>query len=293
MDRNEDGVPFLLVSLNERKYLQEAEGQKYALYQIEEERCACAYTHVRQWIEVYKSLLGRELLPSDPLFPRTDENINTISFGEFMVQATFMKTVNRAVSMCGIVPKNASGHELGKFTAHCFRRGGAQHRFVTGKVRWPLDVVKWWGGWGKSDDMNTIIRYLLEETSKYETSYSHYLYTRGSDSRLFHTNVSTIQDVGRELNALKDTVVQRLAQLEQSSAAHRLLIAENLSETARTIQDSVQKSLQQLRKEMTVRLMSSYSQARNDNIGPPCNETGEAINNDNTTVEIASSPTLN
>lgn len=83
-----------------------------------------------------------------------------------------------------VVPVNADGEELGIFTAHFFRRGGAKHRFVTGKSKWPLDLVKWWSGWGFGDDDNTMIHYFLEEISKYENSYTNYLYTRGSDLTL-------------------------------------------------------------------------------------------------------------
>lgn len=249
---NEDGVPYILVMLHDRKYTRDENGQTYALYEQKEEQCSCAYSHVNKWIELYKQMLGRHPLPSDPLFPRCNETGTSIDFGEKMVQNTFMKCINSAVSACGIIPRNAAGEELGKFTAHCFRRGGAQHRFVTGKSRWSLDVVKWWGGWGTSDDMNTIIRYLLEETSKYENSYTHYLYTKGSDSRMFNSNVSTFQDVGREMKALQATVVQRLSEFEQSSSGNRLLVVQNLSKTSSNILDSVNNSLETFREKLLV-----------------------------------------
>jgi hypothetical protein len=37
----------------------------------------------------------------------------------------------------------------GKFTTHCFRRGGAQYRFMFAPLgqRWTLARVRWWGGW--------------------------------------------------------------------------------------------------------------------------------------------------
>lgn len=43
--------------------------------------------------------------------------------------------------------------------------------------------------------MNTIIRYLLEETSKYENNYTHCLHMRGSDARMLNGNVSTKEDL--------------------------------------------------------------------------------------------------
>lgn len=59
-----------------------------------------------------------------------------------MVQATFMKTVNSVVSACGIIPLNSVGEVVSKFTARGFRICGAQHLSVTGKSRWPFDVVQ-------------------------------------------------------------------------------------------------------------------------------------------------------
>lgn len=52
-----------------------------------------------------------------------------------------MKTINFVVYSCRIILFNECGKELRKFIAQCFRRSGAQNRFVTGKSRWNLDVV--------------------------------------------------------------------------------------------------------------------------------------------------------
>ncbi len=32
------------------------------------------------------------------------------------------------------------------YTLHCFRRGGAQHRFFESDRTWPLEMIKFWGG---------------------------------------------------------------------------------------------------------------------------------------------------
>ena len=70
------------------------------------------------------------------------DNLSKIFFEEHMVYQTFMSTVNKIIIDCGIVPRNAAGSVLGVFKSHCFQRRGAQHRFITVKSRWPLDVVK-------------------------------------------------------------------------------------------------------------------------------------------------------
>ena len=91
------------------------------------------------------------------------------------------------------------------------------------------------GGWGVGGDVNTIIRYLLEETSKYENNYSHYLYTYGSDARLFNTNTSTLDDLGREVKSVQTCISARLSQIEQSNSAYRMLLSQELSQFTDTI----------------------------------------------------------
>jgi hypothetical protein len=62
--------------------------------------------------------------------------------------------------------KLLDGRINGSFTTHCFRRGGAQHRFFLAKEKWTMQVVKWWGGWSETESIDTIIKYLLEETDR-------------------------------------------------------------------------------------------------------------------------------
>lgn len=155
---NEQRVPYIEVTIKGRKFERNTEGQIYAIHEQKNEFCNRAYTHLRAWVEKYNSLLSRPLQRGDPLFPHADDLVSQISFDSKMNQQNFMKTINAWVEWCCIIPKNAAGEELGKFTMHCFRRGGTQYRFLTGTRRWPLHVVKWWGGWGCGDDVNTIIR---------------------------------------------------------------------------------------------------------------------------------------
>ena len=56
----------------------------------------------------------------------------------------------------------------GKFTTHCFWHGGAQYRFMWAERKWSLKAVKWWGGWSLSENVQTIMRYLLDELMLYE-----------------------------------------------------------------------------------------------------------------------------
>ncbi|KAF8831747.1 hypothetical protein HHX47_DHR1001247 [Lentinula edodes] len=62
----------------------------------------------------------------------------------------------------------------GAFTTHCFRRGGAQYRFMFAPIgeRWTLARIRWWGGWAPNEKRDTLIRYLLDELNTYEEDHS-------------------------------------------------------------------------------------------------------------------------
>ncbi|KAF8527497.1 hypothetical protein BU17DRAFT_81680 [Hysterangium stoloniferum] len=61
----------------------------------------------------------------------------------------------------------------GRLTTHCFRRGGAQYRFMYAHFgkRWSLAVIQWWGGWAEGEHRDTLIRYLLDKLYHYEESH--------------------------------------------------------------------------------------------------------------------------
>jgi hypothetical protein len=60
----------------------------------------------------------------------------------------------------------------GKFRTHCFRCGGAQYRFMWAEWKWNLKAVKWWGGWLSSENVGTIMQYLLDELMLYEEGFT-------------------------------------------------------------------------------------------------------------------------
>lgn len=74
------------------------EGQKYAIYRQTDEDCTCAYPHLQRWIYMHKEHLGRTIISLDPLFPRNNETITIISFGELIIQQAVMNSVNQRVS---------------------------------------------------------------------------------------------------------------------------------------------------------------------------------------------------
>ncbi|KAF9492915.1 hypothetical protein BDN71DRAFT_1432858 [Pleurotus eryngii] len=58
-------------------------------------------------------------------------------------------------------------------TSFClWTRGGAQYHFMWAEHKWSLKAVKWWGGWSSGEEVNTIMRYLLDELTSYEEGFS-------------------------------------------------------------------------------------------------------------------------
>ncbi|KAF9098528.1 hypothetical protein BGX27_000785 [Mortierella sp. AM989] len=100
----------------------------------------------------------------------------------------------------------------GRYTTHCFRRGGAQHCFMFIAEKWSLKAVRWWEGWSGSEGSGAIMRYLLEEFMRCETGFGDMLVPNRNDSQhaLFiggprppETEVVTGQALAIALEAMK------------------------------------------------------------------------------------------
>ena len=106
-----------------------------------------AFHHLSVWRLHLQSLLGRPLMEEDFLFPAI-ASTGQLKFGEPMnrsgIEALLDIVVERSRVLAG---------RSGKFTTHCFRRGGAQYRFMWAKRKWSLKAVKWWGGWSSNENV--------------------------------------------------------------------------------------------------------------------------------------------
>jgi integrase len=97
------------------------------------------YTHLPKWISFLEYRLGHKLAPDDFVFPYFSANgipQPKRPMTHDMVQAILVEFAEAA----GLT-KN--------YTTHCFRRGGAQYRFMFAPIgkRWSLSIIRWWGGW--------------------------------------------------------------------------------------------------------------------------------------------------
>ncbi|KAF9492745.1 hypothetical protein BDN71DRAFT_1357902, partial [Pleurotus eryngii] len=81
------------------------------------------------------------LKADDYLFPAL-ASTGKLKLGEPMTCAGIEKLLDLIVAKSGVLNRRN-----GRFTTHCFRRGGAQYWFMWAESKWSLKVVKWWGGW--------------------------------------------------------------------------------------------------------------------------------------------------
>lgn len=108
----------------------------------------CHY-HMGQWLHYLEAQMQRPLEPFDYIFPAI-ASTGQLKYGEAISRSAFENLMESVVEGSGIL----TGRH-GRFTTHCFRRGGAQYRFMLAKRKWSLKAVKWWGGWSSSENIST------------------------------------------------------------------------------------------------------------------------------------------
>ncbi|KAJ7778003.1 hypothetical protein DFH07DRAFT_766219 [Mycena maculata] len=124
------------------------------------------YTHFDAWKKHMEGLLGRPLRGTDFVFPAI-ASTGQLKIGECTSRSGFESLLDDVVERSGVM-KGRNG----KFTTHCFRRGGAQYRFLWAERKWSLKAVKRWGGWSSNENVGTLMRYLLHELMAYEEGFS-------------------------------------------------------------------------------------------------------------------------
>jgi integrase len=164
----------------------------YSLHHLpKEEHAAEALTHVDRWFVFASSQLHHKWCQDDFAFPslmkiprgstkrkrfRTSDSDSSafakvaVKWGSAMSDNNFTQILNIVADAAGI-SRNLLGDEVW-FTSHCFRRGGAQYRFMFApeKRRWSLKLVKWWAGWAQNEQAETVVRYLLDDVLDREES---------------------------------------------------------------------------------------------------------------------------
>lgn len=126
-------------------------GHRYNIYPQPEIPSGDLYEHMLNWLDFYELLLGRDLQPDDHLFPSLSPN-GTVNAHRPITAEIAQKMITDAAQAANL-PRFAM------FTTHCFRRGGAQYRFMYAPVgkRWTLARIRWWGGWAEGEKVCSIL----------------------------------------------------------------------------------------------------------------------------------------
>ncbi|KAI5988006.1 hypothetical protein EDD15DRAFT_2172890 [Pisolithus albus] len=182
-----------------------------------------------KWVEIVH--LGRPMANEDFLFPALGTN-GVLQPGEPLSHDMVQKWIDEAVAGAGI---------RGTFSTHCYRRGGAQYRFMFTPVgqRWTLARVRWWGGWAEGEHRDTLMRYLLDELYCYENDHS-----------------DALRPVSREANDsfAGEAALTRPASTEAVQMAHASLAADvaALHATVREVSSMVSADMKEIRQQLSV-----------------------------------------
>ncbi|KAJ7225060.1 hypothetical protein B0H12DRAFT_1205286 [Mycena haematopus] len=219
-------LPFLGVFLDNRKGWQKKQGydgplesNHYDIYEQKDTPEIDMFTHVGRWRKLYRQLLGRDFEPDDYLFPFISSN-GMIHSKRPMTHDTAQELINEF----------ALGAKIDKiFTTHCVRRGGSQYRFMHAPIgkRWSLSIIRWWGGWAAGEQVDTLMRYLLDSLQSYESGHGDALYPfRTEPDKSFMGEHNVLQPpTTAEFRLLGDQILAKLAGLATQAVAPSSIVA--------------------------------------------------------------------
>lgn len=105
------------------------------------------FTHLRAWVKFLEEVLLRRPLEAEEfIFARVGANGVVYSSDEL----SYDSVMKMLAWMCKEVGLTA------RYTTHCFRRGGARHRFMFTPLgqRWSLATIRWWGAWAEGESVS-------------------------------------------------------------------------------------------------------------------------------------------
>ncbi|KAK3827176.1 MAG: hypothetical protein JOS17DRAFT_791951 [Linnemannia elongata] len=191
----------------ERGMTTEAGSPYFTIHPQTEDPSICCYSKLTEWLD-WMEAQGHQLQPDDFVFPALDAK-GRIKYHEALSQPRIQGWLDQLTNQPGLLARRN-----GRFTTHCFRRGGAQFRFMFAKEKWSLKAVKWWSGWSEGEGTGTIMRYLLDEYSRYEVGFSDMLAPSRQDSRhavfMGETDTPGTASLDHQLKQMSKSVTESL-----------------------------------------------------------------------------------
>ncbi len=105
--------------------------------------------HLRIWLAfLERKVLNRPLAANEYIFPVFAPN-GLVHAHKSINHNLIQKYINEFALGAGI---------LTEYSTHCFRRGGAQYRFMYAPIgeQWPLVIIRWWKGWAEGENVRLI-----------------------------------------------------------------------------------------------------------------------------------------
>jgi hypothetical protein len=166
--------------------LLQIQGHKYDVYK-QDEPAIDAYSHLKRWIEFLETEhYHRKLRDDDLVFPPVYFKTGMVVEGseKEIAYDTISNLIDEISQASGIADRP------GKFSTHCYRRGGAQYRFMLAPMReqWPMYKVRWWGGWAEGEDVSTR---RFNQSASVEASFRCFSFATFNHSRLFLLSSAT------------------------------------------------------------------------------------------------------
>ncbi|KAG6811000.1 hypothetical protein H0H87_010655 [Tephrocybe sp. NHM501043] len=107
----------------------------------------------------------------------------------------------------------------GVYTTHSYRRGGAQYRFIFAPygTRWSLNKVCWWGGWAEGENVDTLMKYLMDSLQSFKNGHGDALHPvmNGFNDSFMGEHTELAPATASELRELKQCVNVQMALINQ------------------------------------------------------------------------------
>ncbi|KAJ7850505.1 hypothetical protein B0H14DRAFT_2355646 [Mycena olivaceomarginata] len=127
-----------------------------------------------RWVKyLEEDIYGHPLQPDSYIFPATGAN-GIVQTGEHISHEDVQKWITEFATGADLPRAN------GTFSTHCFRRGGAQYRFMFAVVgrRWTLRQVRWWGGWAEGEHIGVLLSSIPPQLFFWVARHTHQISSR-------------------------------------------------------------------------------------------------------------------
>ncbi|KAK7007106.1 ribonuclease H-like domain-containing protein [Favolaschia claudopus] len=183
---------------------------------------ACdSFSWMTRWVKyLEEEIYQRPLKPEDYIFPATGAN-GIVQTGEHISHDDVQKWITEFASGADLPRAN------GTFSTHCFRRGGAQYRFMFAPVgrRWTLRQLII-----EQFQRDTLIKYLLDELNTYEDDYS---------GMLLPTQPDTDKTLLGEASLTAPATAESITMLHQSLSSDIRALSSGFEKLLRIVAESI------------------------------------------------------